>query len=867
MTWLLRPIVKAGISLRYRVRMKGLDEIGRRGRQGILFLPNHPAFIDPIILLAWLNRDFKPRALADRHQTDRFVIRDLAKAVNIRPMPDLARTRSTDALRAVREVIEDTIQGLKRGENALIYPSGRVYRSRYEHVGGNSAVETILQALPDVRVVLVRTIGLWGSRFSYAPGPPMIDKTMRFALLSLAANGIFFGPRRRVDVEFVEPDDLPRQADRFTINRYLERFYNQDAPPNTYVPYFRWEKPGPRPMPEPAQRGSSPREYEAGDETRRLVAEYLRELTGRSRIRDDDGLAVDLGLDSLTTADLATWLEKEFGYSPAPDALRTVGDVMLAAMGESAAGETKIAPPPAKWFAADGSPQGRLSLPQATTVAEAFLQQAQRHGDRAIVADAISGVRSYHDLVTACLALRPLLSRLGGEYLGIMLPAGVAAHVAYLATLFAGKTPVMINWTVGPRNLLHALETLGIQHVLTAEALVAKLKTQGADLSAVERRMVAMETLAKRVTPAAKLRAAMWARLGASALHRAKISPLAAVLFTSGSENLPKAVPLTHANVLANIAATTEFFRILPSDSLLGMLPPFHSFGLTATMILPLCTGLPVCHWPNPTEGSALATMVEQYRPTITVGTPTFLGAIARASTQGQLDSLRIAITGAERCPPRVYDALSRACPNAKVLEGYGITECSPIVAANPEDDPRAGTIGRVLPSFEYAVVDPQTGGRAAQAGMLLVRGPSVFGGYLHYDGPSPFTDFEGKSWYRTGDIVTDDGGHLTFVARLKRFAKLGGEMISLPAIEAVLLERFGRQDAEGPVLAVTASEGEHSELVLFTTDGVARSDANDVIAAAGLSPLHNIRRVVKLDALPVLGTGKVDYQALAKML
>jgi long-chain-fatty-acid--[acyl-carrier-protein] ligase len=241
-----------------------------------------------------------------------------------------------------------------------------------------------------------------------------------------------------------------------------------------------------------------------------------------------------------------------------------------------------------------------------------------------------------------------------------------------------------------------------------------------------------------------------------------------------------------------------------------------------------------------------------------------------RASTPGQLGSLRLAVTGAEKCPERTYAALAAACPQAVVLEGSGVTECSPIVAANREDDPRPGSIGQPLPSVECAVVDLETNARIPPSGtgMLLVRGPSVFAGYLG-DAPSPFVEFEGKSWYRTGDLVQiDAGGVLTFRGRLKRFIKLGGEMISLPAIEAALLPHNATETDEGPVIAVEATpREEHPEVVLFTTREVDRQTVNRQIRDAQLSPLHNVTRVVRVEQIPVLGTGKTDYRALRDSL
>jgi long-chain-fatty-acid--[acyl-carrier-protein] ligase len=348
-------------------------------------------------------------------------------------------------------------------------------------------------------------------------------------------------------------------------------------------------------------------------------------------------------------------------------------------------------------------------------------------------------------------------------------------------------------------------------------------------------------------------------------------------LFTSGSEALPKAVPLTHENILANVRDIVALDLIRRDDRLLGILPPFHSFGLTVTTVLPLCLGAPVAHHPDPTEAPTLARIIEAYRATIMVGTPTFLDAIARAANREQLESLRLAVTGAEKCPERTYDRLASVQPDMEVLEGYGVTECSPIVSVGRPGRSRRGTIGEPLASVQWAIVDAETLSRRVEPGsqgMLLVRGPSVFGGYMHHDGPSPFAPFEGSQWYRTGDLVVEEpGGVLRFAGRLKRFVKMGGEMISLPAIEAVLAGRFEPEPAEptkpaGPTLAVEAAGQEGQvEIVLFTTQPLDRETVNRAIREAGLSPLHNIRRVIQIDEMPLLGTGKTDYRALKKLL
>jgi long-chain-fatty-acid--[acyl-carrier-protein] ligase len=312
-----------------------------------------------------------------------------------------------------------------------------------------------------------------------------------------------------------------------------------------------------------------------------------------------------------------------------------------------------------------------------------------------------------------------------------------------------------------------------------------------------------------------------------------------------------------------------DVIRLSGEDVLVGMLPPFHSFGITVTTVLPLCSGLRTVYHPNPTEAALLARVIEEYRVTVLVGTPTFLNGIVRAARDEQLSSLRLAVTGAEKCPEPVYRALSERCPQAKVIEGYGITECSPIVSVNRPERPVPGSIGLLLPSVQGVVVGVESGARVApgETGMLLVSGPSVFGGYLAHTGESPFVSAEGRKWYRTGDLVSQDaGGVLFFEGRLKRFIKLGGEMVSLPAIESVLLPHLTVETEEGPSIAVEAL-GSHGtpEIVLFACRPVERDHVNGIIRAAGLSPLHHVRRVIQVPSIPVLGTGKTDYRGLVE--
>ncbi len=867
---IVTSLVKWILSLRYDIKISGTESISAGQRKGIVFLPNHPALIDPVILYSYLHGEFSPKGFGDQDQVDRPFIRFFARRWGVRTIPSVDKYGPA-AKKKIETILDETIEGLRAGDNLLLWPAGRVYRSYLESLGANSAVEKILAKCPDVRIVLVRTRGLWGSGFSWAGGKePKVLKVLGRGFLRLLASGIFFAPRRRITIEFYEPKDLPPDADRNTFNRFLENYYNEDAAANTYVPYTIWEKGRTRVRPEPSKAILKGDYSSVPETTRNIVAKKLSEMTGVTKLNDEDYLAADLGMDSLVRMDLLLWLEQEFGFQQADaDAMQTVGDVMLAACGEfvylSSTG-LKLVPP--RWF--KDQTRKRIAISDGDSVAQIFLEQAARHPSKAVTADQLSGVKTYRDIIIACMVLKPVIESFKDDCIGIMLPASAGAGIFYLAVLFAGKTPVMVNWTAGVRNIKSSLDTAGVGYILTSKVLVDRIAMQGIDLSGINESLVFAEELAGKISKTAKLKAWLMGHISWSWLYKAKVPETAVVLFTSGSETSPKAVPLTHRNLIANLRDVLSVVKIYQNDKLIGFLPPFHSFGLTVTMLLPLCGAAQIVYHSNPTEADRLAKIIEAYKVTILLGTPTFLGGIVRVADEEQLSSLRLAVTGAEKCPEKVYDGLKAKSKHAVILEGYGVTECSPIISINEEDRPRQFTIGKVLPGLEYELLSPEDFRSAERPGkgILLVRGESVFGGYLNYDGKSPFVEVNKKSWYNTGDLVNVDAdGILTFVGRLKRFVKLGGEMVSLPAIEQVLNENFASGEDQGPVLAVEAAEEERPVLTLFTTLDIDLETANGKIRQAGLSGLHSIRRVIKLDEIPLLGTGKTNYRALKQML
>jgi len=415
--------------------------------------------------------------------------------------------------------------------------------------------------------------------------------------------------------------------------------------------------------------------------------------------------------------------------------------------------------------------------------------------------------------------------------------------------------------------------------LLTSPVFIDRLKKKDISIDSIADKFVMIDDIKAQITKMQKL--AAFARSRFKQLWTTpfswQISDYSVVLFTSGSTNRPKAVPLTHENQLTNIRDAARVFALEPNDRIIGFLPPFHSFGSTGTQVLPLLAGIPTVYAPDPTDYRGIAKLIGAYEPTIIMGTPTFLEGIARKADKGQLVSLRVALAGAEALKQKTVDLLHEANPNLQILEGYGTTEASPIVAVNPLENPKPGTVGKMLKSVEYAIIDPETRKTVeiGSPGMLLIRGKSIFEGYWKATADqNPFREHAGKSdWYETGDIVVEDADHyIKIVGRLSRFRKRGGEMVNLAMIEHVL-QPFLPSDASGAPTLIVESVGDNMPLVLFTpldlsmSAGQAKAWVREKMKDAGLPPTWYVDEVRQGVAIPVLGTGKANPKALQNLL
>lgn len=860
--WLFSRVV---LALRYRVNFQGLERLRNLPRP-ILVLANHPGYIDPIILITMLWPILRPRPLLLEgmfHGPMLASVMSLLRAVRI---PNL-RQASANARARTEQAIAEVIAGLKRGENFIVWPSGRAQRDGAERLGATRATADILRAVPEAQVVLVRTRGIWGSSLSYAytGQQPPLGLRLRQGLLLILANLIVFMPRRQVSIAFEAIDAAARpDLRRETLNPWLEEWYNRGGPETaTFVPYHFAAGPRTYEFPPPDSGLTEVNLRQVKPETKDAVAEIIGHKLGRTLAEDEQKASTtldQLGLDSLDRMEMTLEVERRFGF--ASDQVPTnLGQLWAVAQG-LVEREPPKRPPPA-WFQSLSSAGPVEAL--GNTIPEAFVDRALAQRRDVIVADDISGPLTYERLLIGALILARRFAELPGSNVGLLLPASVAADTSFMALLLAGKLPVLLNWTTGPAHLAHAARLMTLSHVITSHAFIDRT---GIEVTGVQ--YVFLEDVRKGVGKVEMLRTLAEVRWFPGRVRRKvpRIDPdqPALVLFTSGSERAPKAVPLTHSNIIDEMRAAVAFVGLTHSETILGFLPPFHSFGIAACILLPLMGGMRVVHHPDPTDAARLARKLTAYRVTMIFGTPTFIAYIFERAKAGDLDSLRLIVVGAEKCPAWLYDRCRQLAPNAALLEGYGVTECSPVVAVNRPGAIRPGTVGQPLPGVEVCTVDLETEAPLArgQLGMLWASGPTVFPGYLGFEGPSPFRERDGKRWYVTGDLAEIDAdGYIRLAGRLKRFLKAGGEMISLPALEEPFANRFPPTE-EGPRVAVEGIETDTGRrIVLFTTEAISVSEANAILQQEGFRGVMRLDEVRRVERLPVLGTGKVDYKVL----
>ena len=509
-------------------------------------------------------------------------------------------------------------------------------------------------------------------------------------------------------------------------------------------------------------------------------------------------------------------------------------------------------------------------------VAEACVRGLKRAPARTHVVDGIDHSKLSHAKVLGAAAAlsRYLRKEFRDERIAIVLPAGKGAVIANLAVVLAGKVPADLNFTSGRAAIESSCRRADLHTAISASAFMTRLK----DFPWPEQ-VVKLDELMPRL----KSKVVFWLVIGVLLPSRLLLRLLqvpkegghreAILLFTSGSSGEPKGVVLSHRNVLGNVAQLTALLDARKDDGILASLPFFHSFGSTVTLWYPLVEGVRIVTYPNPLEVAKNAALIQQYKITILLATPTFLRGYLRKAEPQQLHSLRLVITGAEKLPLELAKSFEERF-GQRVFEGYGLTETSPVVSVNlPEPQPakpggevqptsRLGSVGKMAPGIAAEIRDPDNDDKRSlhEAGMLWLRGVNIFEGYLR--DPERTADVLHDGWLKTGDIGRfDEDGFLYIEGRLSRFSKIGGEMVPHEVIEQKIVAALGLEGHGERLIAILGitDETKGEALVLLSATDVDLAQLRTKLNEAGVPNLWIPKRIQRIEAIPVLASGKLD--------
>jgi acyl-[acyl-carrier-protein]-phospholipid O-acyltransferase/long-chain-fatty-acid--[acyl-carrier-protein] ligase len=486
-------------------------------------------------------------------------------------------------------------------------------------------------------------------------------------------------------------------------------------------------------------------------------------------------------------------------------------------------------------------------------------------------------VKAFQLFATAAIVSRWLKRHVAQQRVGIVLPPGAGALVANLAVVWSGKVPVNCNFTASRDSIAASLKLAGVATVISADAMREKLPAfPWPDRTIDLRTLIGQAGGRRAILPwalAAWILPNQWV---ASLLRQPSIGDGAEayLIFTSGSSGEPKGVVLSHRNILANCAQISST-SILPRNAvLLGCLPLFHSFGSTATLWYPILRGCGLVTVSSPLDSRRIVEAIRDEHVTVMIGAPTFLRPLLKKAQPHDLRSLDRVVSGAEKLPPELNRDFKRVF-NVDILEGYGLTETSPVSNVCQPDPPsaaedrqtgrKAGTVGRLMPGMTARIVDADTGAflPLSSTGIVALRGPNVFGGYL--DNKQATDAVLRDGWFVTGDIGRfDEDGFLTIDGRVARFSKVGGEMIPHGVIEQELVAAFDIDQSERPAIVVLgvpdSVRGE--ELVVLATLDLDPELLRTRLSAAGLPNLWIPRHIIRVEKIPILGSGKLDIRA-----
>jgi len=525
------------------------------------------------------------------------------------------------------------------------------------------------------------------------------------------------------------------------------------------------------------------------------------------------------------------------------------------------------------------------------TLPKAWIKEVKQVKRGLVIADSTGVELNGYRFITAVLLMRKAFKKLLGEEqnIGLILPTSAGGAISNMAVLTLGKTIVNLNYSSGTQSLKQAIEIANINYIITSKQFLIKLKAKGFDLDKAldTLNVIILEELKVKMSKSSQLMTLLMVKLLPTTIlsmlfiKKVKSTDTASILFSSGSEGTPKGIELSHINIMGNIKQIATVLNPTEQDVMLGTLPIFHSFGLTVSTLFPLIEGVPVVCHPDPTDGYGIAKLSVKYNATLLFATATFYRLYARNRKIHPLmfNSLRMVIAGAEKLPKEIAE-LFKSRFGKTILEGYGTTETTPVASCNIHDaidsddyhiqiGNKTGTIGLALPGSSFMIVDPDTLKPLpiGEDGMMLIGGTQVMKGYLgdKEKTKSVIKEIDGIRWYITGDKGhIDEDGFVTIVDRYSRFAKIGGEMISLGLVE----QEIGKLLNEYSQIAITAiADSKKGEKIVLLLEGDKDlEELKQQIKELKLNPLYIPSSYYKVDEIPKLGTGKADFKGAKRL-
>ena len=584
------------LRFRYRISIKGSENL--QTSSPVLILPNHQALIDPVILLSQIYRVSTAVPVVTERYFNIPVVKWYFKRIGAVSVSDLEKgSRDTQVLTSITRSV---YKGFLRNNNILIYPSGQIAGQGYEKIFNKKSVYHIVQTIPDdVKIVGVRISGLWGSIWSKAKSGKSPDFFVQLlkGMFYVLANLLFFVPKRNVCLELEDITPIAKEKAALgqkPFNSFLEDFYNlHGEEPALFLKHFFYLPQSNRKIAEGIYGSAE----SVGDHALPTDAESIPEETFQQvkgivssvlnlspdQLSLNSNLVLDLGADSLSMVEIVSAIEDRFkGFtSPEINEIKTIGDLCLVVLGQFSTG-ADLKP---SFLDPDLPGKGFIQVDPEKNILWQFLDTFTQNQKEYFVYDAMLGSTNRKTFLLKAAVISGLIRRkVKGEHVGIMLPALQSTTLLVIATYMAGKIPVMLNWTVGKKVLEHCAETAGVEVILSAGTFIKKIEEQLPD--SIKSKLLLLEKEVPRISAGLKIKGLVVSWFPKLFLDYRQINPTAVILFTSGSESMPKAVPLTHQNITSDLHGTFELIRIEDKTIFLGFLPPFHSFGFAALVAL-----------------------------------------------------------------------------------------------------------------------------------------------------------------------------------------------------------------------------------------------------------------------------------------